>query len=77
MTFLEQVTDFVSLGYTFTFTKQPFNFCIKISRGDQTQESWLPHDHQDEGSITRCISFMIDKMHTEETKSPPGATEND
>lgn len=79
MTLIEQITQFPSLGYSLTFSPGINGLSIQISKGEQKKESWLPYsDHCDEGTITRCIAFMIDKMHTEEIKSsPPGATEND
>jgi hypothetical protein len=66
MTFLEQVKDFVSLGYTFTFSPGINGLSIRVSKESKERESWLPYsNHCDEGNITRCIAFMIDKMHSE------------
>jgi hypothetical protein len=61
--FLQFVLDMTSLGWTISFSHQPFNLTIKVKKGDFEQESWLPYsDHCDEKTVTRCIAFMIDKV---------------
>jgi hypothetical protein len=69
--FLQYVLDMTSLGWTITFSHQPFNLTIKVKKDELEHESWLPYsDHCDEKTITRAIVFMIDKLLMEPKDNP-------
>lgn len=72
MTLYEQITDFVTLGYTFEFSPQPLNLNIKTKWRGIEKSSWLPYrDHCNEEKIVNTITWMTDQIQEEENSKPP------
>lgn len=67
MTLHEQITTFVTLGYTFEFSPEPMNLNIKVGWRGIERSSWLPYrDHCGEKKIVDTITWMIDQIQIEE-----------
>jgi hypothetical protein len=70
--FLKYILDMTSLGWTFEFSKEPFNLTIKVRKDGIEKESWLPYsDHCDQETVIRCMAFMVDEILQEQNKTHP------